>query len=63
MVNETKLILQKLEKIEKNVEEIREHMEDAILTEDDIRSIREADKEFREGKTVSHANLKKELGI
>ncbi len=65
MTNETKLILQKLEKIEKNVEQIREHMvdSDAILTEEDYEALLEYRKEKAEGRLVSHDELKKELGL
>jgi len=65
MVNETKLILQKLEKIEKDVEQIRDHMvdSDAIMTEEDYESLLKYRKEKSEGKLVSHNELKKELGL
>ena len=65
MTNETKLILEKLEKIEKNVEQIREHMvdSDAILTEEDYEALLEYRKEKAEGRLVSHDELKKELGL
>ena len=59
------LILEKLEKIEKQVEDIREHMVDidTILDQEDFQAIEEAEKEFREGKTISLEQLKKELGF
>lgn len=65
MVNETKLILQKLENIEKNVEQIREHMvdSDAIMTEEDYEALLLYRKEKSEGRLISHEELKKELGL
>ncbi|MEK6903667.1 MAG: hypothetical protein AABW64_03410 [Nanoarchaeota archaeon] len=65
MANETKLILQKLEKIEKNVEQIKEHMidADAIMTEEDYEALLEYRREKSEGKLVSHDELKKELEL
>ena len=65
MTNETKLILQKLENIEKNVEQIREHMvdSDAILTEEDYEALLEYRREKAEDRLVSHDELKKELGL
>ncbi len=59
------LILEKLEKIEKNIEEIKEHMidQDSILTEDDYEALLEYRKQKAEGKLISHKELKKELSI
>ena len=64
-MREEQLIIQKLEKIEKQVEDIREHMVDidTILDQEDFQAIEEAEKEFREGKTISLEQLKKELGF
>ena len=55
--------MEKLESIQSNVVYIREHIDDITLTEDDLQSLRQADKEFKEGKTISHVKLKKELGL
>ncbi len=65
MVNEQQLILQKLEKIEKGVENIKEHMVDvdSIMTEEDYADLVEYRKEKGTGKLISHEQLKKELGI
>ena len=46
-------ILEKLERIEKDVNEIKKHMidEDIILTKDDLKSLREAEEDLKKGKT------------
>ena len=60
-----KQILEKLARLEKEVGEIREHMTDVdtVLDQDDLKVIEQAEKEFREGKTISLEQLKKELGF
>ncbi|HLC57637.1 MAG TPA: hypothetical protein VJH95_03630 [Candidatus Nanoarchaeia archaeon] len=63
MANGMKQVMEKLESIQSNVVYIREHIDDITLTEDDLQSLRQADKEFKEGKTISHVKLKKELGL
>lgn len=63
MVNETRKILDELKTIRIDIEFIKEHIEDITLTEDDIKSLEEAEREFKEGKTISHERLKKELGL
>ncbi len=65
MTNETKLILQKLEKIEKDVVDIKEHMvdSDAILDEEDRQAIEQAENEFKEGKTTFLEQLKKKIDL
>ena len=59
------LILEKLDEIKKEVRDIKEHMigVDTILDQDDLKAIEEAEKEFKEGKTISLEQLKKELGF
>lgn len=59
------LILEKLEEIKKEVQEIKEHMIDidTVLDQDDLKAIGDAEKEFKEGKTTSLEQLKKELGL
>jgi len=59
------LILQKLEKIEKDIVEIKEHMVDAdsIMTEDDYKALLEYRKEKAAGRLISHERLKQELGV
>ena len=61
MKNE-QLILNELKKIRIDIDIIKENFEDITLTQDDLDSISEAEKEFKEGKTTSHEALKEELG-
>ncbi|MBI5332425.1 MAG: hypothetical protein HZB65_02545 [Candidatus Aenigmarchaeota archaeon] len=57
--------MEKLETIEKELKDIKEHMVDidSILTEDDYEALLEYRKEKKAGKLISHKQLKKELGI
>ncbi len=59
------LILEKLDTIESELRDIKGRIVDldTFLTEEDINSIKEAEKELKEGKTTSHESLKKELGL
>ena len=59
------LILKKLEKVEKDIEEIKAHMIDidSIVTEEDKEALARARKEFEKGETISFEELKKELGL
>ena len=41
---------------------IEERINDSELVED-LKAIAQAEKEFREGKTISHSELKKKLGL
>lgn len=45
------LILSKLNSIESELSYIREHIIDITLTEDDISSLKEAEKDLKSGKT------------
>jgi len=56
------LMLQ-LVRLQKDMDYVREHIEDAILTEDDWLSIESAEVDYKNEKTVSSEKLKKELGI
>ncbi len=58
-------ILKRLSNIESRMNIIVEHVvdDDSVLSEDDLESINEAEKEYKEGRTISHEQLKKELGI
>lgn len=56
-------IMEKLARLQSDMDYVREHIEDVTLTDDDLRSLEEADKEHKEGKTTSLEDLKKELGI
>lgn len=65
MVTATQQIMAKLNRIEKEVGEIRENMVDAdtIMTEEDYEALLSYRKEKVSGKLVSHENLKKQLGL
>ena len=58
-------IMDKLAKLQADVDFIKKNMidTDCILDEDDKEALRLAEKEFKEGKTISHEKLKKELGL
>ncbi len=58
-------ILKKLAKLQIDMEYLKNNMinSDCILTEDDLKAIEEAEKEYKEGRTISHEQLKKELGL
>ena len=58
-------ILKRLSNIETRMNIIVEHVvdDDSVLSEDDLEAIKEAEKEYKEGRTISHEQLKKELGI
>lgn len=53
MTNETKQILKELKGIRSDLDYIKSHIKDVdiLLTDDDIESIREAEKDLKEGKT------------
>ena len=53
MASETKQILEKLEAIKLELDYIKKHMTDMdiILTDDDIESLKEAEKDLKAGKT------------
>ena len=56
-------IMDSLAKLQADVRFVREHIEDITLTEDDLRSLKQAEREFKERKTISHVKLKKDLGL
>jgi hypothetical protein len=58
-------ILKKLAKLQADMDYLKQNIleDDSILTEDDLVSIEEAEKEYKEGRTISHRQLKKELGL
>ena len=58
---DAKEIMVKLVRLQTDINYIREHIEDITLTEDDLRSLEEAEKDHKEGKTISLEDLKKEL--
>ena len=53
MASETKQILEKLEAIKLELDYIKKHMADmdTVLTDDDIESLKEAEKDLKAGKT------------
>jgi len=55
--------MKRLSRLQEDTVYIRGHIEDVALSEDDLLSLEEAEKEFKEGKTTSHEKLKKELGL
>ena len=57
-----KEILTRLAKLQADMDYLKEHIEDITLTEDDLKSLEEGEKEYKEGKTTSLEDLKKELG-
>jgi len=48
---DAKEIMAKLTRLQKDMNYVREHIEDITLTEDDLESIEEAKKDLKEGKT------------
>ena len=58
-----KEIVMRLVKLQRDMDYVREHIEDVTLTDDDLESIEDAEKEYLEGKTISLESLKKELKI
>lgn len=58
-------VIKKLEIIQKELKEIKEHMVDIdnIMTEEDYEALRDYRGEKKSGKLISHAHLKKELGL
>ena len=56
-------IMARLVRLQASIDYVREHIDDVTLTEDDMQSIKDADREHKEGKTVSLKDLKKELGV
>ena len=60
---DAKEIMTKLARLQKDMDYVREHIEDITLTEDDLQAIKEAEKDLKEGKITSLEDLKKELGV
>ena len=63
--NLTKEVLVRLAKLQSDMEYIKEHMVDVdtILTIEEEEALEESLRELKEGKTISHKELKKELGL
>ena len=60
-----KKVYDELKDLKKEVIFIKRHMfdPDTIMTTEEARRFEQAMKEFKEGKTTSHEDLKKELGL
>ena len=61
----SKVILEKLDSIQSELNYIKEHMVDVdtILSSEDKIAVKEARKEFKQGKTVSLAEVKKRFNV
>jgi len=64
-MSETKQILEELKEIKHELHYIKDHMidVDTVLDEDDRQAIKNAEKEFKEGKAIPLEQLKKDLGL
>lgn len=62
-MNVNKEILAKLAKLEADITYLKEYLEDTSLTGEDIEALRAYHAEKKEGKFISHKQLKKELGL
>lgn len=62
---EIREIIEKLAKLQEDVEYIKENMVDidSIITEEDKKDFEEYEKEKRGGRLISEEQLKKELGL
>lgn len=58
-------IMDKLAQLQADVNFIKNNIidVDCILTKEDREALTLADEEFKQGKTISHEELKKELGV
>ncbi|MEK6891636.1 MAG: hypothetical protein AABX25_00470 [Nanoarchaeota archaeon] len=56
-------ILNKLDRVEKNMNYILEYIEDSRLTDDEKQLLQASYKHEKEGKLISGKDLKKKLGI
>ena len=57
-------ILKRLMKIQLDVEYLKKNIiDDSLLTGEDLEAIKEAEEEYKSGRTISHEQLKKELGL
>ena len=54
------LIMEKIDHIQKELNEVREYIEDMELSEDDIKALQEGLEEHRKGQTISLERLEKE---
>ena len=67
MEQETKIniqeIITRLAKLQADMDFLKKHIEDTTLTEEDIKSLEGAEKDYKEGKTISLEDLRNELRI
>ena len=65
MEHENREILRRLDKIQIDIDLLKTRMidPDCILTPEEEVRLEESLEEFRQGKTISHEQLKKELGL
>jgi hypothetical protein len=55
-------ILVKLAKLQKDMDYMKEHLEDITLTGEEIEAIEEYEQDKKKGKLISHKDLERELG-
>ena len=55
--------MERLEKLQIQVNKLQEDFEDTQLTEEDLDALKLAEEEYKNGETTSHEELKKELGL
>lgn len=51
MVTQVKQLVEKLEHIQSDIDFIKGHLTDLDLTEDDVMAVREAEEDYKSGKT------------
>jgi len=54
---ENKEVVQRLVRLQKDMDFLKEHIEDITLTDDDLESIEKARKDLKEGRTTSIKEL------
>ena len=57
------MIMDKLVKLQAQVDKLQEEFDDTQLSEDDLKALKLANEEFEKGKTISLEELEKELGM
>ena len=58
-----KQILERLDSMERSIHQIFEYIEDSKLTAEERQLLQESIQQEREGKLISHKDLKKKLGL
>ncbi|MBU2616943.1 MAG: hypothetical protein KKB79_03115 [Nanoarchaeota archaeon] len=54
-------IIARLARLQKDMNSVKEQIEDITLTKDDLDALEKAEEEFNSGETISHKELKKSL--